>query len=86
VIGSGVAGALAISGLTKAGMSNVFGYGKCSRVGLSRSTIRYQNTSWRAYNVAERLLDSTAYQQLLTFQQKNKVTNQDGSEKVVISD
>jgi hypothetical protein len=82
----GVAGALAASGLAKAGISKVFGYEKRPRVGLTRSTIRYQNTSWRAYDVAERLLDSTAYQQLLTFRQKINVTNQDGSEKVVTSD
>jgi len=85
VIGLGVSGALAVSGLAKAGIQ-VTGFEKRSRTGLKRATIRYQNTSWRAYDVAEKLLDHEAYEHLLRFRQKINIKNRDGSEKVVTSD
>jgi hypothetical protein len=48
--------------------------------------IGFGNTSWRAYEVAEKLLDHEAYEHLLRFRQKINIKNQDGSEKIVTSD
>jgi len=87
VVGLGVGGSLAVSGLKKRGISHVVGYDKRQRCGERSVTSRYQNASWRAYDIASGLLDSEAYDELVAYQQKINVLNDDGiSERVLTSD
>jgi hypothetical protein len=86
VVGLGVGGSLAVSGLKKRGIDYVIGYEKRSRYGGRSVTSRYQNASWRAYDIAQGLLDEEAYNQLVAYQQKINVSYDDGTEKVLTSD
>jgi hypothetical protein len=49
-------------------------------------TSRYQNASWRAYDIARKMLDDVAYQTLVRFQQKVHVTQADGTTAVLSTD
>lgn len=64
IVGMGVAGSMALSGLAKAGAKSVVGYEKRERSGLKRVGSRYQNASW-LYCVAKNLLDKEAYEHLI---------------------
>lgn len=86
VVGLGVGGSLAVSGLKKRGIDHVVGYDKRSRYGERSVTSRYQNASWRAYDIAQKLLDEEAYKHLVSYQQQIHVRNDDGSTKVLKSD
>ena len=86
VVGLGVGGSLAVSGLKKRGIDYVVGYDKRSRYGERSVTSRYQNASWRAYDIAQKLLDEEAYNHLVSYQQQIHVRNDDGSTKVLKSD
>jgi hypothetical protein len=85
VIGLGVGGSMAVSGLAKHGVE-VVGYEKRNETGPSSVGSRYQNASWRAYNVASKLLDEQAYGELVKYRQKFNVQYDDGSTGFVESD
>jgi len=86
VVGLGIGGSMAVSGLAKAGVQSVVGYEKRDESGARRVGSRYQNASWRAYDIAERLLDEPAYEHLITYRQRINVNYDDGTSKVVTSD
>jgi hypothetical protein len=86
VIGLGIGGSMAISGLAKMGIELAIGYEKRVESGVSSVGSRYQNASWRAYDVARHLLDETAYQHLIEYRQRFNVTYDDGTTKMVTSD
>ncbi len=86
VVGLGVGGSLAVSGLKKRGIQYVLGYDKRTRYGERSVTSRYQNASWRAYDIAQKLLDDEAYNDLVSYKQKIHVKNDDGSTKILNSD
>jgi hypothetical protein len=86
VVGLGVGGSMAVSGLAKAGVDSVIGYEKRDESGPHRVGSRYQNASWRAYDIAERLLDETAYNHLITNRQRVNVQYDDGTSSIVTSD
>jgi hypothetical protein len=86
VVGLGIGGSMAISGLAKMGITSAVGYEKRSESGVSGVGSRYQNASWRAYDVAKDLLDEEAYNHLVEYQQRFTVTNDDGSTKMLTSD
>lgn len=85
VIGLGVGGSMAVSGLAKRGMA-VTGYEKRSEHGPGGVTSRYQNASWRAYDTAAALVDAAAYAMLVENRQRVHVPQPDGSTAVVASD
>lgn len=85
VIGLGIGGSMAVSGLAKAGIESVIGYEK-REFGAAGVSSRYQNASWRAYDIASRLLDEEAYQHLIKYRQRINVTYDDGTSDVVTSD
>jgi hypothetical protein len=86
VIGLGIAGSLAVSGLKKNGVDSVVGYDKRARNGPRAVTSRFQNASWRAYDIAEKMLDEESFQHLVEYQQRINVTYDDGTSKVMSSD
>lgn len=86
VVGLGIAGSLAVSGLKKNGVDSVVGYDKRARNGPRAVTSRFQNASWRAYDIAEKMLDEESFQHLVEYQQRINVTYDDGSSKVMSSD
>jgi hypothetical protein len=86
VIGLGIAGSLAVSGLAKLGIEHVIGYEQRQRSGPGGATSRYQNASWRAYDISEKLLNQEAYDHLRAYRQKIKVQYDDGSSKIVVTD
>ena len=87
VIGLGIGGSLAVSGLKKSGIKDVVGYDKRARHGPRSVTSRFQNASWRAYDIAENLLDAEAFEHLVQYQQRIHVKmEEDGSEKVMLAD
>lgn len=86
VVGLGIGGSLAVSGLKKNGVESVVGYDKRARNGPRAVTSRFQNASWRAYDVAEKMLDEEAFQHLVEYQQRINVTYDDGTSKVMSSD
>jgi hypothetical protein len=86
VVGLGIGGSMTVSGLAKAGVESVIGYETRDESGPRRVGSRYQNASWRAYDVAQRLLDETAYNYLITYRQRVKVEYDDGTSNVVTSD
>jgi len=47
---------------------------------------RYQNASWRAYDIAKKLLDEEAYSQLARYKQRLNVTLDDGTQTIVTTD
>eukprot|EP00543_Licmophora_paradoxa_P001312 CAMPEP_0202453544 /NCGR_PEP_ID=MMETSP1360-20130828/11495_1 /ASSEMBLY_ACC=CAM_ASM_000848 /TAXON_ID=515479 /ORGANISM="Licmophora paradoxa, Strain CCMP2313" /LENGTH=564 /DNA_ID=CAMNT_0049072671 /DNA_START=126 /DNA_END=1817 /DNA_ORIENTATION=- len=83
VVGLGIGGSMAVSGLAKAGVDTVIGYDKRNQASV---TSRYQNASWRAYDVAQKLLDEQAYDELMAYRQKINVKYDDGTTGVMISD
>lgn len=85
VVGLGVAGSLAVSGLAKHGIS-VVGYEKRARSGGRGVTSRYQNASWRAFDIAAKLLDEEAYDKMKRYQQRLNVTYDDGTTGILTSD
>ena len=86
VVGLGIGGSLAVSGLAKAGVETVIGYEKRDETGAHRVGSRYQNASWRAYDIAERLLDEPAFKHLITYRQRLNVTYDDGTSNIVTTD
>lgn len=86
VIGLGIAGSMAVSGLAKAGVTSVTGYEKRNKSGLKSVGSRYQNASWRAYEIAEKMLDKEAYEHLVSYQQRLNIEYDDGTSKIVTSD
>lgn len=86
VVGLGVAGSLAVSGLKKNGVDTVIGYDRRARNGPRSVTSRFQNASWRAYDIAEKMLDEESFQHLVEFQQRINVTYDDGTSAVMSSD
>jgi hypothetical protein len=79
VVGLGVGGSLAVSGLKKRGIRHVVGYDKRARYGERSVTSRYQNASWRAYDIAQGLLDKEAYDTLVAYQQRIHIV-EDGND------
>ena len=86
VYGLGIGGSMALSGLAKAGIEHVQGFDKRQETGPSSISSRYQNASWRAYDIAQKLLDDEAYQQLVEYRQRIDVTYDDGTKGVITSD
>jgi len=74
VVGMGIAGSLAVSGLAKHGIE-VVGYEK-RKYGESKGILdggvgmRYQNASWTGYDVSEKLLDAGAFLEMKRCRQK----------------
>lgn len=85
VIGLGIGGSMAASGLAKRGIS-VKGFEKRPEHGPSSVTSRYQNASWRAYDTAAGMVDETAYELLVENRQRIHVPQQDGSTTIMESD
>lgn len=86
VIGLGIGGSIACSGLAKYGIETVHGYEKRGRYGPRSVTSRYQNASWRAYDIAAKLVDDTAFDTLIKNRQRVLVTYDDGSTSIQTSD
>jgi len=86
VVGLGIGGSLAVSGLRKNGIKAVVGYEKRARHGPRSVTSRFQNASWRAYDIAEKLLDEEAFQHMEEYQQKINVNYDNGTSKVMTAD
>jgi Dehydrogenases (flavoproteins) len=86
VVGLGIAGSLAVSGLKKNGVDTVVGYDRRARNGPRSVTSRFQNASWRAYDIAEKMLDDESFQHLVQYQQRINVTYDDGTSAVLSSD
>lgn len=85
VIGLGIGGSMAVSGLAKRGIS-VSGFEKRPEHGPRSVTSRYQNASWRAYDTAASMVDEKAYELLVANRQRIHVKQQDGSTVIVESD
>lgn len=86
VVGLGIGGSLAVSGLKKNGVDTVVGYDRRARNGPRSVTSRFQNASWRAYDIAEKMLDDESFQHLVEYQQRINVTYDDGTSTVMSSD
>mmetsp|Transcript_2161 Transcript_2161/g.4730 ORF Transcript_2161/g.4730 Transcript_2161/m.4730 type:complete len:593 (+) Transcript_2161:93-1871(+) len=86
VIGLGIGGSVCVSGLAKHGVETVVGYEKRPETGPHSVSSRYQNASWRAYDVAGSLVDQTAFEKLLENRQRINVHYDDGTDAVVTSD
>jgi hypothetical protein len=86
VMGLGIGGSMAVSGLAKHGVLHVVGYEKRILTGPRSVTSRYQNASWRAYDTAELMVDQPAYELLAENRQRIHVSQPDGSTTVVSSD
>jgi hypothetical protein len=86
VFGLGIGGSMAASGLAKAGVESVCAYEKRKESGPSSVGSRYQNASWRAYGIAEKLLDEKAYNTLVEYRQRINVQYDDGTTGVITSD
>ena len=86
VVGLGIGGSLAVSGLKKHGIPTVIGYDKRARDGPRSVTSRFQNASWRAYDIAETLLDEEAFAHLTEYQHRIHVHFDNGSSKVMTTD
>ena len=85
VIGLGIGGSMAVSGLAKRGI-DVRGYEKRPEFGPSSVTSRYQNASWRAYDTASGMVNEEAYDLLIQNRQRIHVEQSDGSTTVHESD
>lgn len=85
VVGLGIGGSMAVSGLAKAGIA-VTGLEKRKEQGVSSVGSRYQNASWRAYDVAAKMLDEQAYEELVKYRQQINIRYDDGSTGVMTSD
>jgi hypothetical protein len=87
VVGLGIAGSLAVSGLAKSGIESVVGFEKRLRDGPSSVSSRYQNASWRAYDIAKNMLDEAALARMKAHQQWTSAKDKTGNTaKVVCSD
>jgi len=86
VVGLGIGGSLAVSGLRKNGIETVVGYKKRAKRGPRSVTSRFQNASWSTYDIAEKLLDEDAFQHMEGYQQRINVNFDDGTSKVMTSD
>lgn len=87
VVGLGIGGSLAVSGLKKVGIECVTGYDKRCRNGPRSVTSRFQNASWRAYDIAEGMLDEEAFGHLQQYQQRIHVlSEEDGRERIMSAD
>jgi hypothetical protein len=86
VVGLGIGGSMLVSGLAKNGVSAVTGYEKRADSATDGVGSRYQNASWRAYDIAGRMLDDEAYNHLINYRQKINVNYDDGTTGVIISD
>jgi hypothetical protein len=86
VFGLGIGGSMATSGLAKAGVESVSAYEKRKESGPSSVGSRYQNASWRAYEIAEKLLDEKAYNTLVEYRQRINIQYDDGTTGVITSD
>lgn len=120
IVGLGIGGSIATSGLAKNGCRKVIGIEKRAEKGPKSVTSRYQSkyddttkcglhwlhlgysirssfslyflrflspdASWRAYDVAARMVDEEAFQELTENRQKINVTYDDGSTAVVTAD
>jgi hypothetical protein len=86
VVGLGIAGSLAVSGLAKMGIETIIGFETRPRKGPSGVASRYQNASWRAFDVSRNMLDETAYKKLEKYRQRLNTTDKEGSTKVVSSE
>eukprot|EP00934_Nitzschia_sp_Nitz4_P006664 Nitzschia sp. Nitz4//scaffold9_size221794//205220//206935//NITZ4_001386-RA/size221794-processed-gene-0.294-mRNA-1//1//CDS//3329561121//6654//frame0 len=85
VVGLGIGGSMTMSGLAKAGIDAV-GYEKRNEKGPSSVGSRYQNASFRAYDVAGDLLDQEAYDELIKYRQRFTVQYDDGTSGFITSD
>jgi hypothetical protein len=85
VIGLGIGGSMAVSGLAKRGIA-VTGFEKRSEFGPGSVTSRYQNASWRAYDTAAGMVDDKAYDLLVQNRQRIHVKQLDGSTTIHESD
>jgi hypothetical protein len=85
IVGLGIGGSMALSGLAKRGIA-VTGYEKRCETGPRSVTSRYQNASWRAYDTAEKMVNADAYELLVANRQQVHVSQQDGTTKIVSSD
>jgi hypothetical protein len=85
VIGLGIGGSMAVSGLAKRGIP-VIGLEKRTEIGPSSVTSRYQNASWRAYDTAAGMVNDAAYQLLVQNRQRIHVKQPDGSTTIHESD
>jgi hypothetical protein len=86
VVGLGIGGSVAVSGLAKSGIETVVGYEKRGEKGPRSVSSRYQNASWRAYDIAGKLVDEEAFQHLIENRQRINVKYDDGTEAIVSSD
>ena len=86
VVGLGIGGSLAVSGLAKNGIKCVHGFEQRARTGQGSVTSRYQNASWRAYDISEKLLDQDAFNILCKYRQRLNVTYDNGTSRVVTTD
>ena len=86
VIGLGIGGSVCLSGLAKHGVASAVGCEKRPETGPRSVTSRYQNASWRAYDVAANLVDETALGKLLENRQRINVQYDDGTKAVLTSD
>lgn len=86
VVGLGIAGSTAVSGLAKNNVEKVHGYEKRPEHGPRSATSRYQNASWRAYDVAQQMVDDQAFQHFLENRQRFNVTFDDGTTEIRSSD
>ena len=80
VVGLGIGGSLAASGLAKHGIQ-VTGYEKRSK-GMNGVSIRYQNSSWTGYGISQKLLNEPAYDEMTQFRQH--IHTKDG--KIITTD
>jgi len=78
VIGLGVGGSFAASGLAKAGCK-VTGYEKRN---YKEATSRYQTASWNLYTSADELLDEEAYNELKEYRQAMHFKHKDGGKSI----
>ena len=85
VIGLGIGGSMAVSGLAKHGIY-VEGYEKRPEFGPSSVTSRYQNASWRAYDTAAGMVNEEAFDLLIQNRQRIHVQQPDGSVSIHESD
>jgi hypothetical protein len=85
VVGLGIGGSMAVSGLAKRGIP-VVGLEKRAEVGPSSVTSRYQNASWRAYDTAAAMVNDSAYELLVQNRQRIHVKQTDGSTTIHESD
>ena len=85
VVGLGIGGSICLSGLAKHGVTTAVGFEKRPATGPRGVTSRYQNASWRAYDMAANLVDEAVLEQLIENRQRIHVQHEDGTEHVLTS-